>query len=105
MEDNKKYVDNDVFKFRIQLKNVAIEKTVYTTPFPDIPIFASDEDIEEESRREQTLVKEKYFTKERIEELKQYFINQIQNSDNPFYIACVDTDSGYNVTEEQLFKW
>ena len=40
-----------------------------------------------------------------IEELKQYFIEQIQNSDNPFYISCVDTDSGYNVTEEQLFKW
>ena len=34
----KEYVDNDVWKYRICLKNSDTEKTIYTRPLPDFPI-------------------------------------------------------------------
>ena len=37
-------------------------------------------------------VADKYFTADKIEELKQEFIKKIQESDNPFSIYCTDTD-------------
>ena len=95
--DEKKYVPNDVFKFRITL-NWDLEDeeiTVYTKPFP--------EHSYDEYESEEDLVQEKYFTQEKIDELKQIFIKKIQESKNPFNISCVDMDGGYNVTEEDLF--
>ena len=105
------YVDNDVWKYRIELNwdINSIEKTIYTKPFPDyydIPIekrmkYQTSEKYFDE---QEEIVKEKYFTKERIEELKQLFIKKIQESENPFNICCVDMDGGYNVTEDELFN-
>jgi hypothetical protein len=91
--DCKKYVDNDVFKFRCAMKWDLLDYdiTVYTKPFPD---DAKDTDEQ---------VMEKYFTKEKIDELKQMFIQIIQECENPLDIVCVDWDGGYEVTEDMLF--
>ena len=106
-----KYVDNNVWKYRIELNwdINSIEKTIYTKPLPEYY------ELDESEQNKYTnlyhyydcladKVKEKYFTKERIEELKEMFIKQIRELENPFSINFVDTDSGWNVTEEELFK-
>lgn len=107
---DKKYVDNDVWRYRISLnwETDSVEKTIYTKPFPDYYELPVEKRLtmspEEYWDWQEDLVKEKYFTKERIQEYKDYFCKLIQESENPFDIACVDTDGGYNVTEEQLFN-
>lgn len=102
---NKKYVPNDVFRFRLTLKRGLdeLEFPVYTKPFPN-ETFYTDDELDSEIHRQEKLVESKYFTKERIDELKTQFIKQIQECDNPFEIFCCDRDGGYNVTEEELFN-
>ena len=97
MAQKKEYVPNKVFKFVCYLDNefCKFEKTIYTTPFSDDKTLNERIDI----------VKQHYFTQEKIKELKEELINKIKNSKNPFDIFCSDVDSGYNVTEEQLFKF
>ena len=92
----KKIVDNDVFKFRCALKWYLVDDdiTVYTKPFPD-----EVKDLDGQA----SLVMEKYFTKERVNELKQKFIQRIQECENPLDIVCVDWDGGDGVTEDMLF--
>jgi len=106
--ENKKYVDNDVFQFRIQVDKDLFGKeiTVYTKPFPDFPLgeYKSEEQVQKFYDDQEDLVQEKYFTPERIQELKDYFCKLIQEDENPFYICCVDKDGGYNVTEDQLYN-
>lgn len=100
----KEYVDNDVFRFRINLKEEfdSNEITVYTKPFPE-PEEYTNECLTEYDKQEE-FVKEKYFTQKRIDELKLKLIQRIQECKNPFYISCTDRDGGYNVTEDQLFN-
>lgn len=96
---DKKYVPNEVYKFRCALKYdlCNINETVYIKPLP--------EHLEDLSLDEcENLVMEKYFTQDKIDALKDKFIKQIQASDNPFDIHCVDVYSGYNVTEDKLFN-
>lgn len=102
---NKKYVDNDVFIFKCTLKCDVheIEIPIYIKPFPDI-IFRDELDFIEEMNRQENLVQEKYFTQEKIDELKLKLIQKIQECKNPFNICCVDRDGGYNVTEDQIFN-
>lgn len=105
MKNEKKYVPNDVFRFRMSLKSdIELEDvTVYTKPFPQ-PWDKDYDESEGMTLDEQTnLIKEKYFTKERIAELKQKLIEKINSEENPFDISCVDTDGGYYVTEKELF--
>lgn len=103
----KKYVDNDVFKFRVSLKSNFIDEdiTIYTKPFPEFPLgkYESDEQVQKFYNLQEDLIQERYFTQQKIDELKLKLIQKIQECKNPFYIACVDRDGGYNVTEEQLF--
>ena len=106
-----KYVDNDVWKYRIELNwdIKSIEKTIFTKPFPDYYEMPIEKSMKYQTQEkyfdeQEEIVKEKYFTKERIEELKEIFIKRIQESENPFSINCVDTDGGWNVTEEELFS-
>ena len=101
MKENK-YVDNDVFKFRCALKNDINDLyiTVFTKPFNDdtdneLSLIGCDEN--------EKLVQKKYFTQERINELKLKLIQEIQECQNPFDIYCVDVDGGYKVTEDELF--
>lgn len=100
-----KYVDNDVFTFNCSLKSELTDEdiTLYTKPFPDTPLPCSDEEAWKIYDAQEDLVQSRYFTKERIDELKRKFIQRIQECENPFYIACVDRDGGYNVTEDMLF--
>ena len=100
----KKYVPNEVFKFRVMLNDPLTYSviTIYTKPLPEIQ-YTNDEEFWEEIKKQEIFVQSKYFSKEKIEELKEEFIKRIRESENPFCISCVDTDSGYNVTEEQLF--
>ena len=67
----------DAYKFNIYLKDYILEEWVYT---------------EGEVTHEDDL-KKIYFTKEKIEKLKQKLIKQIQESENPFEIYCNDTDT------------
>jgi len=94
----KKFVDNDVFTFRVflngDLDNIRIP--VYTPPFPQV-------DNAEKLYEQEDIVREAYFTPERINELKQMFIRRITENENPFRIECIDRDGGYNVTEDMLF--
>lgn len=92
------YVDNDVWKYRVVLNSELEDKdiAIYTKPF-------TDSNFNDEYDKPEDLVQERYFTKERIEELKQEFIKRIQECENPFNIYCVDKDGGYNVTEKELF--
>ena len=107
MEKNN-YVDNDVFVFRISLKDEFKndEITIYTKPFPDFPLgeYKSEEQVQNFYDAQEDLVQEKYFTQKKIDELKLKLIQRIQECKNPFYICCVDKDGGYNVTKEQLFN-
>jgi len=66
----------DVYKFRAYLSENTLEEFVYT---------------ENEATHEKDL-KDIYFTKEKIAELKERLIKQIQKSENPFDIYCVDED-------------
>jgi len=105
---NKEYVDNNVFKFRISLKSEFEDEdiTIYTKPFPDFPFnkYKSEEQVQKFYNDQEDLVQEKYFTQQKIDELKLKLIQKIQECKNPFYIYCVDRDGGYNVTEDQLFN-
>ncbi len=105
---NKEYVDNDVFRFRISLKNELDldDITIYTKPFPDFPIgeYKSNEQVQKFYDDQEDLVQEKYFTQQKIDELKLKLVQKIQECKNPFYICCVDRDGGYNVTEDDLFN-
>jgi len=106
---NKEYVDNDVFRFGISLKSELKldDITVYTKPFPDLPLLgkeATEEDWYKEYDKQEEFVQEKYFTQQKIDELKLKLIQKIQECKNPFNICCVDRDGGYNVTEDQLFN-
>ena len=97
------FVPNDVFKYRVSLR-WADDISVYVKPFPK----PWDEGYKEEEalslEDKKRIVREKYFSADRIEELKRKVIEAIMEEDNPFDIYCTDTDSGYLVTEEQLFE-
>ncbi len=101
-KERKKYVDNDVFVFDCVLKwdlSRINDITIYTKPFPSKGFVAMEEELDAAEKT----VREKYFTQERINELKQELIQKIQECENPFEISCVDMDGGYNVTEDMLF--
>jgi len=107
-DESQHYVDNDVFRFRISLNSKFIndEITIYTKPFPDFPL--DEYETENKTRKfyndQEDLVQEKYFTQQKIDELKIKFIQKIQECKNPFNICCVDRDGGYNITEKDLFS-
>ena len=106
---DKKYVDNDVFIFRISLKDeLELDNiNVYTKPFPDLPLLGkscTEEEWYKEYNKQEDLVQEKYFTQQKIDELKLKLVQKIQECKNPFNIYCVDRDGGYNVTEDELFN-
>ena len=112
MEQEKKYVDNDVFKFDVSLKweLSRLYEVVYTKPFEGSKYdkeFDGEGDIDDytgcQLHEWENLVKNKYFTKERIAELKKKLIAAIEAEENPFDIFCSDYDGGYNVTEDELF--
>lgn len=102
------YVDNDVFKYRISLKWDLCDEdiTLYTKPFPNFPIgeYKSEDHVRKFYDDQEDLVQEKYFTQQKIDELKLKFVQRIQECKNPFNICCVDRDGGYNVTEDQIFN-
>ena len=109
MSKETKYVPNDVFRFRISLKRELEldDITVYTKPFPDFPLgkYESNEQVQKFYDSQEDLVQERYFTQQKIDELKLKLIQKIQECENPFNICCVDRDGGYYVTEEQLFDF
>ena len=94
-------VKNEVYKYRVSFAE-SLEISIYINPFPEL--IGSEEEMQKECERREELVKEKYFTKEKIDELKKIFIKLIEENENPFYIYCYDTDSNYNVTAKELTK-
>jgi hypothetical protein len=102
------YVPNDVFKYRLSLKedlNLFKEVNVYVKPFPNPWDDDYDEENEMSLYEKEDFLKEKFFTKEKIQELKNEFLIKFISEENPFDISCIDVDGGYNVTEAQLFKY
>ena len=99
MEQEEKYVDNDVFVYQVRVKwdLQCFRIPIYTKPFPKRLTH-------QEYLADEKTVQEAYFTKERIDEMKKQVIYFIEESENPFRIECVDRDGGYLVTEEELFK-
>ena len=88
-QTQKNYVPNNVFKFRVNSDIYLPPIYVYTEPH-----------INDEKQ-----VQAAYFTKEKLNEIKEQLIDYIRNSPTiPFDIYCVDADSNYNVTEEEIFK-
>ena len=76
--DCKKYVDNDVFVFDCVLKcdlSRINDITIYTKPFHSKEFIKTDEELDE---AEET-VRKKYFTQERINELKQELIQKYRS--------------------------
>ena len=103
--EEKKYVPNDVWKFSVVIDDSIADRyvCVYTNPIPpDEQRLVNDLMWTPDPR--ENLVKEKYFTQERIDEMKRELIKRIEECENPFIINCVDKDGNYNVTEEQLLK-
>lgn len=103
---HKEYVDNDVFVFRLGLpwELANLEIPIYTNPSPEP--WHKDYDPENDFTLDERedMVRDAYFTPERIKELKIQLIKKIEEWDNPFeHISCVDVDGGYNVTEDKLF--
>ena len=99
---NKVYLENNVYKFRISFDK-SLETSVYVKSFPDLTgSNLTFEQRENEYRRREQLVKEKYFTKEKIDEYKKEFIKMIEETENPFDIYCYDEDAGYKITENEL---
>ena len=96
---DKKYVPNEVYKFRCTLKYdlCNADETVYIKPLPEHLDNLSLDECED-------LVMEKYFTQDKIDALKDKLIKMIKESKNPFNIHCIDVDGGYNVTEDELFN-
>lgn len=104
-DNNKKFVDNDVFEFSIYLKDEfsKLTEVVYTKPFENENIITDEELAWDVLTKRKEYVRNKYFTKEKIAELKKILIEKIMSSENPFNISCTDYDGGYNVTEDELF--
>lgn len=96
---DKKYVPNEVYKFRCALNYdlCNINETVYIKPLTEHLEDLSLDECED-------LVMEKYFTQDKIDTLKDKLIKMIKESKNPFNIRCVDVDGGYNITEDELFN-
>lgn len=90
----------DVYKFNIvpDADICTMSERVYVKPF-DIP--GSDE-THIDPREE--IVKRKYFTKERIDKLKQELIKRIQECDNPFTIYCSDFDAYAVSTDNEIIE-
>lgn len=53
-------------------------------------------------RKKQEIVKNLYFTPERIQEIKEEMCKKIMET--PLMIECVDSDGGYRVEESELLE-
>jgi len=102
MEDNNNYVPNEVFVYSVWFEHY-IRIPIYVKPFPE-DYSLTEEQLDKQMHEHEDLIQSKYFTKEKIEELKEIFIKKIRESENPFIIDCVDIDGGYEITEDRLFN-
>lgn len=91
-----------VFTFSVYLSNNVIEVPIYS----NIDFLGNVKYANAEStlNNAEEFVKQKYFTKERIEELKRKMCEQIMSCDNPFDISCLDYDGDYVVEESDLLE-
>lgn len=84
-----------IFKFHVYIDE-PLEVFVYTNNdhFKDVDNLYEGEDK----------IREKYFTQERIDELKRKMCERIMSQDNPFQISCADYDGDYYVDESELLE-
>lgn len=84
-----------IFKFHVYIDE-PLEVFVYTNedPFKDVDNLYEGEDK----------IHEKYFTQERIDELKRKMCEWIMSQDNPFQISCADYDGDYYVDDSELLE-
>ena len=86
------------FSIRPSFDVLELTRSVYTEPFD------YDYDSDHYDNRDEIAVEKAYFTKETIEALKKELIKRIEDSENPFYIGCVDYDEYDDVTDEELLS-
>ena len=88
--ENKEYVPNDVYRFRIYP----------TVEIDDITVYIDEGAFNKDENK----VLEAYFTPERKSEILLKYIKKLLNTPNAIEIYCTDLDGGYKVTKEQIFK-
>ena len=103
MEDliiNKEYVDNRVYTFEPVIQ---IEMDYINVPvdYDTSEKYVDHNDLDADERE----VERQYFTKERLEKLKDKLLERIKETEpeDLFKIICRDTDAGWNYTREELF--
>lgn len=97
---NEQYVDNRVYMFE---PIIMLEMDYITVPV-DYDVSQKYVDLHDLCADERE-VERQYFTKERLEQLKNELLKKIKETEpeDIFNIICRDTDAGWNYTREQLF--
>ena len=78
--DEKKYVPNEVFVYSVWFEH-HIRIPIYVKPFPE-DYSLTDEQMDRQMHEHEDLIQSKYFTKERIEQLKEEFIKKLKYLNN-----------------------
>lgn len=80
--------ENNVFKFYVYVNIDPLCINAYTRP------EITDEKI----------VEDKFFTEERINSIKDYICDVIKNDPSALQIVCNDTDSNYDINENEILE-
>lgn len=72
--EEKKYVPNEVFVYSVWFQHY-IDIPVYVKPFPE-DYSLTEEQLDRQMHEHEDLIQSKYFTKERIEQLKEELIKK-----------------------------
>lgn len=97
---NEQYVDNRVYAFE-PIITLDMDYIYVPVDFDASEKYVDPHDLYADERE----VERQYFTKERLERLKNELLKQIKETapEDLFNIICRDTDSGWNYTREELF--
>jgi hypothetical protein len=96
----------EVLKFDIELSSELnfSRVSVYTNLKNPWEKYEKDSLCEKEIEDWKDDIRDLYFSKEKIEELKNELCKKIMESENPFEIYCADWDGGYLVEESDLLE-
>ena len=91
-----------VYKFSINpnMNILSMSERVYVKPFH---IEEEDDETYHPDPRED-MVKEAYFTQEKIDDLKRELIRRIEESNCPFTIICNDYDEYYVSNDKEILE-
>ena len=97
-----------VFEYSVRLMDDLVSDEHIYTNIDFVEKTKKEHPGADDEWRQMALVEEKvksiYFTKEKIDQLKEELCKRIMSEPNPFYINCTDWDGGYEVDESQLLE-